>query len=292
MDSRVLKPVIEKKRRDRINQKLHELRVLLLRCTQDQRLQNPKLEKAEILDLAVLYLRRDTEIQQNESLGQYSPVEDINPVFVTSTPKPSQDQFAPIYQRLPNMSTTYVTHNNGHSSEPHDPEAEEVSKLRLCLDGHLSHHQGRSTRGRHLPGRGGGHLDSSSVVTTSEQLTPPHSPSLSCSSPNNTSSSISTSPPPSPSSPSLSSSSSPHPHPHPFPLPCYDRHSSSHRAFSSDSHSQLSLSPSSSSSSSSSGPARALSFTSRHSALQSHSATRGRSLASPISATTAWRPWS
>uniref|UniRef100_A0AAY4BFG9 BHLH domain-containing protein n=1 Tax=Denticeps clupeoides TaxID=299321 RepID=A0AAY4BFG9_9TELE len=58
---RVLKPVIEKKRRDRINQRLDELRTLLLSNTADTRLQNPKLEKAEILDLTVEYIRRKTD---------------------------------------------------------------------------------------------------------------------------------------------------------------------------------------------------------------------------------------
>nr|XP_040028545.1 LOW QUALITY PROTEIN: hairy-related 11 [Gasterosteus aculeatus aculeatus] len=57
---RVLKPVVEKKRRDRINQSLAELRSLLLSHTSDQRLQNPKIEKAEILDLAVEYVQKWT----------------------------------------------------------------------------------------------------------------------------------------------------------------------------------------------------------------------------------------
>ncbi|KAI5105190.1 hairy-related 11, partial [Silurus meridionalis] len=55
-----LKPVIEKKRRDRINQNLAVLRALLFDSTADTRLQNPKLEKAEILDLAVQYIRNNT----------------------------------------------------------------------------------------------------------------------------------------------------------------------------------------------------------------------------------------
>uniref|UniRef100_A0AAZ3QD11 Hairy-related 1 n=1 Tax=Oncorhynchus tshawytscha TaxID=74940 RepID=A0AAZ3QD11_ONCTS len=54
----VLKPVIEKKRRDRINQRLDELRTILLSNTSDMRLKNPKLEKAEILELTVDYIRR------------------------------------------------------------------------------------------------------------------------------------------------------------------------------------------------------------------------------------------
>ncbi len=87
-----LKPVIEKKRRDRINHNLYALRDLLFKITADtvstcsrfmmhyfalflhyfpenasrmssllpQRLQNPKLEKAEILDLAVQYIKKTT----------------------------------------------------------------------------------------------------------------------------------------------------------------------------------------------------------------------------------------
>ncbi|XP_059202856.1 hairy-related 11 [Centropristis striata] len=73
---RVLKPVVEKKRRDRINQSLSELRSLLLNHTSDPRLQNPKIEKAEILDLAVEYvktwtdgknLRKDVSLHHSES---------------------------------------------------------------------------------------------------------------------------------------------------------------------------------------------------------------------------------
>ncbi|XP_008280396.1 transcription factor HES-7-like [Stegastes partitus] len=66
---RILKPVVEKKRRDRINQSLAELRSLLLNSTCDPRLQNPKIEKAEILDLTVEYLQKwtDGRNQSNDS---------------------------------------------------------------------------------------------------------------------------------------------------------------------------------------------------------------------------------
>uniref|UniRef100_A0A8C6T031 BHLH domain-containing protein n=1 Tax=Neogobius melanostomus TaxID=47308 RepID=A0A8C6T031_9GOBI len=57
---RILKPVVEKKRRDRINHSLAELRTLLLNSTSNPRLQNPKIEKAEILDLTVEYLHKWT----------------------------------------------------------------------------------------------------------------------------------------------------------------------------------------------------------------------------------------
>ncbi|CAL8262948.1 unnamed protein product [Lota lota] len=70
---KLLKPVVEKKRRDRINQSLGELRSLLSRYTSDARLQNPKIEKAEILDLAVEYLRTWTDGQRNGCLDSSAP---------------------------------------------------------------------------------------------------------------------------------------------------------------------------------------------------------------------------
>ncbi|KAM4555663.1 hairy-related 11 [Odontesthes bonariensis] len=69
---RILKPVVEKKRRDRINQSLAELRSLLLSSTSDARLQNPKIEKAEILDFAVEYLKKWTD-RKNLSDGHAHP---------------------------------------------------------------------------------------------------------------------------------------------------------------------------------------------------------------------------
>ncbi|XP_053218839.1 transcription factor HES-7 isoform X1 [Podarcis raffonei] len=54
---KMLKPLAEKRRRDRINRSLEELRLLLLQRTHSQTLKNPKVEKAEILEIAVGYLR-------------------------------------------------------------------------------------------------------------------------------------------------------------------------------------------------------------------------------------------
>nr|XP_033781094.1 transcription factor HES-7 [Geotrypetes seraphini] len=66
---KILKPVMEKRRRERINQSLEELRLLLLEITGDQKLQNPKLEKAEILELTVHYLRGKTPLKPNGGAG-------------------------------------------------------------------------------------------------------------------------------------------------------------------------------------------------------------------------------
>uniref|UniRef100_A0A452HTN6 Uncharacterized protein n=1 Tax=Gopherus agassizii TaxID=38772 RepID=A0A452HTN6_9SAUR len=53
----LLKPLLEKRRRDRMNRSLERLRLLLLEATQDERLKNPKVEKAEILQKTVHFVR-------------------------------------------------------------------------------------------------------------------------------------------------------------------------------------------------------------------------------------------
>nr|AAI15168.1 Her5 protein [Danio rerio]AAI29316.1 Her5 protein [Danio rerio] len=56
---RVPKPLMEKRRRDRINQSLETLRMLLLENTNNEKLKNPKVEKAEILESVVHFLRAE-----------------------------------------------------------------------------------------------------------------------------------------------------------------------------------------------------------------------------------------
>ncbi|KTG17082.1 hypothetical protein cypCar_00000176, partial [Cyprinus carpio] len=63
-----LKPVVKKKRRDRIDHNLEALRDLLFKNTTDTCLQNPKMEKAEILDLAVQYIKKTTRKTEVTSL--------------------------------------------------------------------------------------------------------------------------------------------------------------------------------------------------------------------------------
>ncbi|XP_048885218.1 hairy-related 5 [Brienomyrus brachyistius] len=48
---------MEKRRRDRINNSLETLRLLLLKSTRDEKLQNPKVGKAEILESVVHFLK-------------------------------------------------------------------------------------------------------------------------------------------------------------------------------------------------------------------------------------------
>ncbi|XP_030044020.1 transcription factor HES-7.1-B [Microcaecilia unicolor] len=54
---KLLKPLVEKRRRDRINQNLERLRILLLEILPNEKLRNPKVEKAEILESTVQFLK-------------------------------------------------------------------------------------------------------------------------------------------------------------------------------------------------------------------------------------------
>nr|AAI30111.1 Unknown (protein for MGC:160633) [Xenopus laevis] len=72
---KILKPVVEKQRRDRINRSLGEMRILLFQLTGNQKLQNPKMEKAEILELAVIYIRNVTRMKTHDPNKWASPAE-------------------------------------------------------------------------------------------------------------------------------------------------------------------------------------------------------------------------
>ncbi|XP_073407722.1 transcription factor HES-7-like [Dendrobates tinctorius] len=72
---KILKPVVEKQRRDRINRSLDEMRVLLLNLTGNQKLRNPKMEKADILELTVIYVQNVTRMKTHEPQRWVSPAE-------------------------------------------------------------------------------------------------------------------------------------------------------------------------------------------------------------------------
>nr|AAG24397.1 HER-1 protein [Danio rerio] len=103
---RILKPVIEKKRRDRINQRLEELRTLLLDNTLDSRLQNPKLEKAEILELAVEYIRTKTATARDQGDSSKD----------THDPKPP-----PLLSRRPQMPCASIPESIQTHTLPSNP---------------------------------------------------------------------------------------------------------------------------------------------------------------------------
>ncbi|XP_038555843.1 hairy-related 5 [Micropterus salmoides] len=61
---RLSKPLMEKRRRERINHSLETLRLLMLENTHDEKLKNPKVEKAEILESVVHFLKTDKEVER------------------------------------------------------------------------------------------------------------------------------------------------------------------------------------------------------------------------------------
>ncbi|XP_077388895.1 hairy-related 5 [Festucalex cinctus] len=63
---RVSKPVMEKRRRERINRSLETLRVLMLENTRDEKLTNPKVEKAEILESVVQFLKSEKKKESDQ----------------------------------------------------------------------------------------------------------------------------------------------------------------------------------------------------------------------------------
>ncbi|XP_072288532.1 hairy-related 5 [Eucyclogobius newberryi] len=68
--SKVAKPVIEKRRRERINHSLETLRLLLLENMDDERLKNSKVEKAEILESVVVFLQAETQKKKALRFGK------------------------------------------------------------------------------------------------------------------------------------------------------------------------------------------------------------------------------
>ncbi|XP_042334676.1 transcription factor HES-5-like [Sceloporus undulatus] len=74
--NKLRKPVVEKMRRDRINNSIEQLKVLLEREFQRHQ-PNSKLEKADILEVAVSYLQQQQQIQRH-ACGQKNPEFDFN----------------------------------------------------------------------------------------------------------------------------------------------------------------------------------------------------------------------
>ncbi|XP_015226537.1 PREDICTED: transcription factor HES-7.1-A-like [Cyprinodon variegatus] len=80
---KVSKPLMEKRRRERINGSLETLRLLMLENTQNEKLKNPKVEKAEILESVVEFLKREKELEKDRQTPRRMFPEDLRP---TSTP--------------------------------------------------------------------------------------------------------------------------------------------------------------------------------------------------------------
>ncbi|CAI5782789.1 transcription factor HES-5-like [Podarcis lilfordi] len=75
--NKLRKPVVEKMRRDRINSSIEQLKVLLEKEFQRHQ-PNSKLEKADILEVAVSYLKQQQHQIQAPALSQKNPELDFN----------------------------------------------------------------------------------------------------------------------------------------------------------------------------------------------------------------------
>ncbi|XP_007906822.2 transcription factor HES-5 [Callorhinchus milii] len=114
---KLMKPVIEKKRRDRINHSIEQLKTLLGREFQNQE-PNMKLEKADILEMTVNFLKLHnqrlftvtytTSLTQNYNEGYSRCLQEIQ-------------QFSFAQESKNDIQRKLVTHLHGAQNPPVDP---------------------------------------------------------------------------------------------------------------------------------------------------------------------------
>ncbi|XP_015503476.1 transcription factor HES-5-like isoform X2 [Parus major] len=75
--NKLRKPVVEKMRRDRINSSIEQLKLLLEKEFQRHQ-PNSKLEKADILEVAVSYLKQQSQLQDQKTFIHKNPEQDFN----------------------------------------------------------------------------------------------------------------------------------------------------------------------------------------------------------------------
>ncbi|XP_072210468.1 transcription factor HES-5-like [Excalfactoria chinensis] len=74
--NKLRKPVVEKMRRDRINSSIEQLKLLLEKEFQRHQ-PNSKLEKADVLEVAVSYLKQQSQLQESAFVHK-NPEQDFN----------------------------------------------------------------------------------------------------------------------------------------------------------------------------------------------------------------------
>ncbi|XP_053736005.1 hairy-related 5 [Synchiropus splendidus] len=109
---KVPKPVMEKRRRERINHSLETLRLLMLESTDDKRLKNPKVEKAEILESVVHFLKTNLEGRSQRSVRPADMRSCLLRIghFISSQPPPPQSSPSPpAFQEYPAPRAAYTS---------------------------------------------------------------------------------------------------------------------------------------------------------------------------------------
>ncbi|XP_069073713.1 transcription factor HES-7.1-like [Pleurodeles waltl] len=132
---KVLKPALEKRRRDRINESLEKLRILLLESTRNRKFLNPKIEKVEILETAVQYLKKRTQMMKDGTLSGrhylsgYKDCEQRLANFIDKVHPSDKNHFLTDlqmcvqsnYWRASDLGLLATSQENYHMWSPHDP---------------------------------------------------------------------------------------------------------------------------------------------------------------------------
>ncbi|MEQ2211268.1 hypothetical protein XENOCAPTIV_019462, partial [Xenoophorus captivus] len=81
---KVSKPLMEKRRRERINNSLETLRLLMVENTQNEKLKNPKVEKAEILESVVEFLKKENKLEKDHQTMRKMVPEELRPTCTSN----------------------------------------------------------------------------------------------------------------------------------------------------------------------------------------------------------------
>uniref|UniRef100_A0A8C4S4E6 BHLH domain-containing protein n=1 Tax=Erpetoichthys calabaricus TaxID=27687 RepID=A0A8C4S4E6_ERPCA len=130
---------MEKRRRDRINQSLETLRLLLLENTNNEKLRNPKVEKAEILESAVLFLK--SELESGDLKNSKNEVTATLEMTKPNTSKYLQsydEGFRSCLETASGFINTKISQNS-EESEAHIRESLQLCADRIRLKASLQH---------------------------------------------------------------------------------------------------------------------------------------------------------
>ncbi|XP_061542570.1 transcription factor HES-7.1-like [Phycodurus eques] len=142
---RVSKPVMEKRRRERINRSLETLRVLMLEQTRNEKLTNPKVEKAEILESVVQFLKSN----KKEEKGQRGKKSVLSP---REHDHEHREGMRSCLQRIRRFIASDERASNQGS--PEAPSVSASSHVHTLYPPHLSHHQLRDSISHPYPSQG------------------------------------------------------------------------------------------------------------------------------------------
>ncbi|KAJ0050116.1 hypothetical protein NL108_011983 [Boleophthalmus pectinirostris] len=161
--SKIAKPVVEKRRRERINHSLETLRLLLLENMDDEKLKNPKVEKAEILESVVHFLQAEIQMKKAPRFGKKLHFEE------EARQQNYEDGMRSCLRRV----SSFIAHKS-QDSERQSPL--DFSPMYASSPGHLSPPGHLSVPGQSPSGQFGRALTSSPSLSPPLVQTPMHYP--------------------------------------------------------------------------------------------------------------------